>query len=466
MKYSMEKRSCLLSVLFGVLIIFYAVAIEPNIVLIKEQTIYDKELEAVLGGKTVIQISDLHINRIGFREEMLVEKINALNPDLIFITGEYLGQFKTIEAHSEKLKAAVSVIRKLKARYGVWGVLGEEDVYPGQALNNLLDALRDSNMKIMRNEGESIIIDGKRLNIIGAGIHYAEIRKAFEKAYSEAPTIVLSHFSNILQAVDALTVNLEESEDVNIQGWGWQDNAYWSKQSGDIFFEKDGPHILRVQRREDGVSVDQILLTPSHNRIPGDVSDHELCVNVKSDDIILRAKNIKDENIYGTWKKEKDNNACGGIKIVDKPDRGFKVQVPLSDPENYFDIGFHAEKLTRYHLWLRMKANRNKISSDSIYVQFSDGVDESGNEIYRISKPLISATKINIILAGNTHGGQVRLPFLGPVLNLFGKRIKYDQGLFRLGKPQLYVNRGIGWSIFPIRFMCPPEITQFVFSSI
>lgn len=41
-----------------------------------------------------------------------------------------------------------------------------------------------------------------------------------------------------------------------------------------------------------------------------------------------------------------------------------------------------------------------------------------------------------------------------------------NMGLFLLGKSQLYVNRGIGWSIFPIRFMCPPEITRFVFSAI
>ena len=62
-----------------------------------------------------------------------------------------------------------------------------------------------------------------------------------------------------------------------------------------------------------------------------------------------------------------------------------------------------------------------------------------------------------LMLSGHTHGGQVRLPLIGP-LNLprFGK--KYVEGRFQLGNLQLYVNRGIGTVGVPFRFNCPPEI--------
>lgn len=66
---------------------------------------------------------------------------------------------------------------------------------------------------------------------------------------------------------------------------------------------------------------------------------------------------------------------------------------------------------------------------------------------------------IGLMLSGHTHGGQVRLPFVGALELPPGGR-KYVQGLFRLGSMQLYVNRGIGTIGVPFRFACPPEITE------
>jgi uncharacterized protein len=67
--------------------------------------------------------------------------------------------------------------------------------------------------------------------------------------------------------------------------------------------------------------------------------------------------------------------------------------------------------------------------------------------------------QIALTLSGHTHGGQVRLPFLPPLL-LPDMGRKYVQGLFRLRDGmQLYVNRGIGAVNLPFRFRCPPEIT-------
>lgn len=64
------------------------------------------------------------------------------------------------------------------------------------------------------------------------------------------------------------------------------------------------------------------------------------------------------------------------------------------------------------------------------------------------------------MLSGHTHGGQVRLPFVGAMqLPPMGK--KYVQGWFRRGGLQLYVNRGLGAVGVPFRFDCPPEITLF-----
>ena len=65
---------------------------------------------------------------------------------------------------------------------------------------------------------------------------------------------------------------------------------------------------------------------------------------------------------------------------------------------------------------------------------------------------------IDLMLSGHSHGGQVRLPVLGPlVLPPLGR--KYVEGLFHFNRMQLYVNRGLGTVGIPIRLNCPPEIT-------
>jgi uncharacterized protein len=65
---------------------------------------------------------------------------------------------------------------------------------------------------------------------------------------------------------------------------------------------------------------------------------------------------------------------------------------------------------------------------------------------------------VDLMLSGHTHGGQVRLPFYGPLI-LPPQGQKYVEGHFRFGNMQLYVNRGIGAVGLPFRFNCPPEIT-------
>ena len=67
---------------------------------------------------------------------------------------------------------------------------------------------------------------------------------------------------------------------------------------------------------------------------------------------------------------------------------------------------------------------------------------------------------IALMMSGHTHGGQVRLPFVGALHLPPGGR-KYVEGWFPVGDMQLYVNRGIGSVGVPFRFDCRPEITRF-----
>jgi uncharacterized protein len=68
--------------------------------------------------------------------------------------------------------------------------------------------------------------------------------------------------------------------------------------------------------------------------------------------------------------------------------------------------------------------------------------------------------RFDLQLSGHSHAGQIRIPFLPPlVLPTFGK--KYYSGLYQLGEMKLYTNRGLGMTGFHLRFNCRPEITVF-----
>jgi hypothetical protein len=59
----------------------------------------------------------------------------------------------------------------------------------------------------------------------------------------------------------AAQISIEDCSGCGLSGWGWQDNSY-SGFGSDIYFSATGPQRLRIQTREDGLSIDQVVLSP------------------------------------------------------------------------------------------------------------------------------------------------------------------------------------------------------------
>jgi uncharacterized protein len=71
---------------------------------------------------------------------------------------------------------------------------------------------------------------------------------------------------------------------------------------------------------------------------------------------------------------------------------------------------------------------------------------------------LVPRFPVDLQLSGHSHGGQVRLPAVGPlILPPMGE--VYNMGLYRVGNAQVYTTRGIGTIHVNARFNCPPEVT-------
>lgn len=67
--------------------------------------------------------------------------------------------------------------------------------------------------------------------------------------------------------------------------------------------------------------------------------------------------------------------------------------------------------------------------------------------------------RVDLVLAGHTHGGQIRLPYLGNVVPLKDIPRPLAAGLSRYYNHTIYTSMGLGTSRFPARFFCVPEFT-------
>lgn len=68
-------------------------------------------------------------------------------------------------------------------------------------------------------------------------------------------------------------------------------------------------------------------------------------------------------------------------------------------------------------------------------------------------------SEVHLMISGHTHGGQVNIPFVGtPVLPVKNKNYSSGLKVSKKGFP-VFISRGIGWAIYPIRFNCFPEIS-------
>lgn len=431
-----------------------------------------------LEGLKIVQLSDLHIRRFGARERKIVRLVNREAPDFIFITGDLIVGF------SNQYSACVRTLGEMRARRGVFAVLGNADhtFKPRRFQDDFLKALEDIRVTVLSNRNVRLSYGERNFYLIGVDdpfYHYDNFDEAVKGVCFNHPTILLAHSPDILlPRGDALAVNLIDSDKKEdfFKTWSWAESTYFGPERGDVYFERDGTQTVRIQSRQDGVFVDTIILNPYPElddalnfRRFGRIDEFLRAGSIPErygDLIAIPAGAVQEERMHGKWKKAGDSGALSGIRLDDLPARrGWRYQ-PLVDPADYFEADFSARSGVRYHLWMRLKAFNGSPLSDSVYVQFSDAVDGGGNVRYRIGMAAHTKARLNdvdVILTGHTHGGQIRIPFYGPIETMTSIGKRYSGGLYRLKKSLLYVSRGVGYSILPVRVLCPAEVTVFGF---
>jgi PQQ-like domain len=195
--------------------------------------------------------------------------------------------------------------------------------------------------------------------------------------------------ANRIGTTQATAVIIEDCSGCGLSGWGWADNGYGTV-GPPIYFSTTGPQTMRIQAREDGISIDQIVLSASKylTASPGAAKNDTIILNEapslsSSGDVILYASEAP--IIAGAWRVVTPDSSAANNARIEHPDAGApKLPAPLASPVNYFEMTFQADAGRAYHFWLRGRAANNSWANDSVFVQFDDSVDASGAAKYRI----------------------------------------------------------------------------------
>ena len=156
----------------------------------------------------IVQISDFHIGGLIDRDfvKASVAKINALKPDIVFITGDL------VDTAIDNIKDAVRELDAIDSKHGVYYILGNHEYFHDPM--KIIDFIKTTQIKLLLNE--SVTIDALKLNIVGVtdlfgyrvNMFEPDIHQAFAGCHADYKTILLAHQPKFIEELQAYTPEL------------------------------------------------------------------------------------------------------------------------------------------------------------------------------------------------------------------------------------------------------------------
>lgn len=192
-------------------------------------------------------------------------------------------------------------------------------------------------------------------------------------------------------------------------------------------------------------------------------------INAENPDLVLSAGDfVSGHNESMTMPIENIAKELGKVKSK------YGFYTTLGNHDGWYGISRITEALEANGI--KVLANKNtvvKTNSKTLYIAGVEDLMTGKPNIYEaldnVKSPVILLTHtpdlfskvsedVNLTLAGHTHGGQIRIPLLGPIYTASRYGDKYTMGLIEEKGKKLITTKGIGTSILPLRFNCIPEI--------
>jgi len=198
--------------------------IEPNRLVVHQDTIQIDNWPAELSGLRIALIGDIHTDNRFIDEKKLkkiVELTNAQNPDLVVLLGDYIQGGRDNAAHRVEPEITAAQLKNLKAPLGVYAILGNHDWwYNGEKVRR---AFESEGIPILEDEAKALNWHDKSFWLVGLPDLWTRpqhIQQTLAKAPSGATVIALTHnpdlFAELPQNVPLLLAAHTHGGQVNL----------------------------------------------------------------------------------------------------------------------------------------------------------------------------------------------------------------------------------------------------------
>lgn len=186
-----RKMTRLVVLLILALLACYTIIIEPRNIEMTTVSVYMDTLPAGMAPVRIVHLTDFHY-RLGFSDthfRRIVQRVNALQPDLIVLTGDY-----TSMPQKQNIAPCARMLEGLRARYGVWAVLGNHDRYHYSEATTR--ALTKHGIRVLNNEAAPITTPTGRFWLLGVDDYWhghADLPTALCKVPANEGKVLLVH---------------------------------------------------------------------------------------------------------------------------------------------------------------------------------------------------------------------------------------------------------------------------------
>ncbi len=174
------------------LVIFYGSFIEPRMLVVRQEVV--SLAEQPTQTLRAVVFSDLHVGPFKKRDwtQRVVERIMALEPDIVFIPGDFVVTSSEDVSH-------LAPLRQLRATYGVYAVTGNHE-YHANAAPAVIEALKNAGLTVIENETRNLDVAGQTLRIAGVSDIWfdGDLSKTMETVSPQETVILLAHNPDVI----------------------------------------------------------------------------------------------------------------------------------------------------------------------------------------------------------------------------------------------------------------------------
>jgi predicted MPP superfamily phosphohydrolase/uncharacterized membrane protein len=175
-----------------------AYVVEPLLIETTELSLSFDGLDPNVPPVRVVQITDIHIERSSYREASVIQKVDALQPDIIVLTGDYLNLSNlsdpTSAAHFRQFAA------QLEAPYGIYAVRGSVE----PTLESMALLVEGTDVVWLEQEAVTVNVRGQPVTLVGVacshrqGLDAARLAQAVDGIPADAFTLLLYHSPDLI----------------------------------------------------------------------------------------------------------------------------------------------------------------------------------------------------------------------------------------------------------------------------